>query len=318
MTGGRLPGLPRSGFTIVELLIVIVVIGVLAAITVVSYTGINSQAKLSAIKTTAEQIGKKLETWKLQNAELYPVDLSAARTASGVASLTTYIVSPDRKNYCASVTDDALPAATRSYAYTSKSGGAVVGECVTNLIPNPSFESNTTGWAASWGTGGAGSLSRLTNGGVSGSSYARVTWTATPSVAWGGINGPQSFPVADGQSYYFSVWVRPSANHPLQPFLRFNGYPTIHDISSGVVAVGANAWTRMQVSASLSAGATTMQTNVSRNGSGSWQAGDYLDVDAGMLTSGSSRYDYRDGDSPGWFWNGDPNNSSSTGPAVAL
>ena len=34
----------QSGFTIVELLVVVVVIGVLAAITVVTYTGINKKA----------------------------------------------------------------------------------------------------------------------------------------------------------------------------------------------------------------------------------------------------------------------------------
>ena len=35
----------KSGFTIVELLIVIVVIGILAAITIVSYNGIQNRSK---------------------------------------------------------------------------------------------------------------------------------------------------------------------------------------------------------------------------------------------------------------------------------
>ena len=38
----------QRGFTIVELLIVIVVIGVLAAITIVAYNGIQSRARDSA------------------------------------------------------------------------------------------------------------------------------------------------------------------------------------------------------------------------------------------------------------------------------
>ena len=39
----------RSGFTIVELLIVVVVIAILASISVVAYTGIQQRAKNSAI-----------------------------------------------------------------------------------------------------------------------------------------------------------------------------------------------------------------------------------------------------------------------------
>ena len=48
-----------KGFTIVELLIVIVVIGILAAISIVAYTGINSRAKTSNAQTTANQVANK-------------------------------------------------------------------------------------------------------------------------------------------------------------------------------------------------------------------------------------------------------------------
>ena len=40
---------PRSGFTIVELLIVIVVIAILAAITIVAFNGIQERARASAV-----------------------------------------------------------------------------------------------------------------------------------------------------------------------------------------------------------------------------------------------------------------------------
>ena len=45
-----------QGFTIVELLIVIVVIAILAAITIVSYTGIQERARVSAAQAFAAQI----------------------------------------------------------------------------------------------------------------------------------------------------------------------------------------------------------------------------------------------------------------------
>ena len=51
----------RQGFTIVELLIVIVVIGILAAITIVAYNGIQNRAKTNAGQQTASQAVKKIE-----------------------------------------------------------------------------------------------------------------------------------------------------------------------------------------------------------------------------------------------------------------
>ena len=43
-----------NGFTIVELLIVVVVIAILAAITIVSYNGISNRAKSSAVQATTK------------------------------------------------------------------------------------------------------------------------------------------------------------------------------------------------------------------------------------------------------------------------
>lgn len=53
----------ERGFTIVELLIVIVVIGILAAIVIVAYNGIQNRAKLTAAQTSAENVAKKIEAF---------------------------------------------------------------------------------------------------------------------------------------------------------------------------------------------------------------------------------------------------------------
>lgn len=51
----------QQGFTIVELLIVIVVIGILASITVVAYNGVQNRAKATAAYTLAVNVKKSAE-----------------------------------------------------------------------------------------------------------------------------------------------------------------------------------------------------------------------------------------------------------------
>lgn len=68
----------ESGFTIVELLIVVVVIAILAAISIVSYTGITNRATESAVNTDAVQLGKQVELFKAVNGRYPTVPLNLA------------------------------------------------------------------------------------------------------------------------------------------------------------------------------------------------------------------------------------------------
>lgn len=56
-----------NGFTIVELLIVIVIIGILAAITIVAYNGIQQRGRDTQRKSDLSQISKALQMYKLDN-----------------------------------------------------------------------------------------------------------------------------------------------------------------------------------------------------------------------------------------------------------
>lgn len=67
----------ERGFTIVELLIVVVVIAILAAITIVSYNGITNRANASAAQSTAAALQKKAELFASDGPTgQYPIRLS--------------------------------------------------------------------------------------------------------------------------------------------------------------------------------------------------------------------------------------------------
>lgn len=67
------------GFTIVELLVVIVVIGVLAAITVTSYTGISSRANTTADKHNADSV-RRAAQMVYTNTGVFPLTSGTSAT----------------------------------------------------------------------------------------------------------------------------------------------------------------------------------------------------------------------------------------------
>ena len=66
----------RQGFTIVELLIVIVIIGVLAAISIVAYNGVQQRAKNGAIISVASQSIKAIQLYVSAENGQYPSTVS--------------------------------------------------------------------------------------------------------------------------------------------------------------------------------------------------------------------------------------------------
>lgn len=58
--------LNHKGFTIVELLIVIVVIGILAAIVIVAYNGVTARANDTKVRNAAAQLEKSIFAWSIE------------------------------------------------------------------------------------------------------------------------------------------------------------------------------------------------------------------------------------------------------------
>ena len=68
------------GFTIVELLIVVVVIAILATISIVAYKNISDNANDAAVKSDLRNLSQIIHLWELEN------DKTAVLTANTVAS----------------------------------------------------------------------------------------------------------------------------------------------------------------------------------------------------------------------------------------
>jgi len=97
----------QPGFTIVELIIVIVVIGILAVLVIVAYGGIVSYSQQTSAKHDLAQVVKALEVYKVGSAnEDYPSGLALINISNNAT--TTYEYSVDNgvipKTYCVTVT----------------------------------------------------------------------------------------------------------------------------------------------------------------------------------------------------------------------
>lgn len=62
----------KDGFTIVELLIVIVIIGILATVTIVAYNGVTKNAQTVVAKTDLHHIAQGMELYKVDNGTYPP------------------------------------------------------------------------------------------------------------------------------------------------------------------------------------------------------------------------------------------------------
>lgn len=97
---------PNHGFTIVELLIAIVVIGILAAISVVAYNGIANRATDSKMAATADALKKKVLVKQVTDGKASPTNnpssIQAVRQHYGIENIDqgTLIQSFDVNGSC--------------------------------------------------------------------------------------------------------------------------------------------------------------------------------------------------------------------------
>lgn len=140
------------GFTIVELLIVIVVIAILAAITVVAYTGISNRANDTAIRGDLASLSRLMGVYKVTN-ERYPQannsSLGGATLPSFKANKTTY--------------DTSSSAGTSNLTFCVTTGGTNFAVLALSKSGNAFYVADGSGAAAFTGTWGTTSGDRCTS-----------------------------------------------------------------------------------------------------------------------------------------------------------
>lgn len=169
----------QNGFTIVELLVVIVVIGILAVITAVSYTGITQKAATAVLQSDIKNSSTQLAIYYTTNGS-YPADINTATAANLLVTSdgTSYQYSTSNDNYCLSATS--ASAVGNFYRYSSKTGTLSAGSCSSKadilVVAGGGGGGSLAG--SNCGGGGAGGVLYSTNVSLtSGISYGIVVGT---------------------------------------------------------------------------------------------------------------------------------------------
>jgi general secretion pathway protein G len=72
MTATRILRKTRKGFTLVEILIVVIILGILAAIVIPQFTNASQDARRSALASTVQSVRSQVELYKLQHGDALP------------------------------------------------------------------------------------------------------------------------------------------------------------------------------------------------------------------------------------------------------
>ena len=304
-------------FTVVELLIAIVVIGILATISIVAYSGIQDSAIESTLKSDLRSASSQLEMERALEGS-YPSSDEGLSRSSGVNF--TYTLTGG--SYCLTAWPSrAGVAAYRIDSDSSVQEGACTGHVspagpgpvatLTNLHYNPSLE--------------------VVHGPFSGANTTSVTRTSVRSHvgSWSlradipaGFNSRQvgaimmNRDVGDffepNTTYTASAYVYvPSGTVDVEMVIIGAGRASVVD-PPGRTASAKGSWTRIH-NTFTTGSSGRVQIFIVNSSSTSSGPGQFW-VDAVMITEGATLHDYRDGSFEGWTWTGADENSASTGP----
>ncbi len=129
----------KNGFTIAELIVVIVVIGILASVTIVGYGSWKSSTLSAAVKSDLNGAVSAMENYRNFN-DGYPSSIPTTFTPSNGVTLTVYGPS-NTAGYCIDGVSNENPSITYYVSSAKKDQGAIAGTC-SGILSSPSTPAN--------------------------------------------------------------------------------------------------------------------------------------------------------------------------------
>ena len=116
----------NRGFTLVELLIVIVIIAILTVVSLVAYNGLQDQAKTSTAKSTADSVSKKAELYNTSEGH-FPANLGVLTSTADNNNKNSWYMNADSVK-AATISDGNTPTdGPLAINYTPCPSGAAAG-----------------------------------------------------------------------------------------------------------------------------------------------------------------------------------------------
>lgn len=327
----------QKGFTIVELLIVVVVIAILAAITIVGYNGISQRARAATAQTAAQQAAKKAATYYIENGDVYPSDLASLGIVNTEGTTYQYSVntSTTPQGYCITTTNGSASYYIGSnYSYTGSSAGTLnqpspaegacpghsaTGSAIVNIVTNPGAEVSQLGY----GQPGDSNVTLTSARAHQGVQSAIVTMAMNKS---SGLTGMSFY--TDGAftslkpntAYVASAYVYvPAASGEVRLSVQGPGYQTGNPANvESYSGSPRDQWVRIVRPFTTQAddGDNSVSAYIlNRNATDNVEA-DQFWADSFMITEGTTLHPYADGNAAGWIWSGTAGLSKSSGPAL--
>jgi len=308
----------NHGFTMVEIVIVVVVIGILAGITIVSYGSWRKNISEGQVKSDLSGVASAMEGAR-NFGSTYPTSLPTNFKPSSDVTLT--YKSGDAKTYCIEGTTARDASIIFRYDISEKKEpqkGACTahGASVANLMHNPNPTAGTY-WKSS-----STSIMTLSYVTTAGYNAVRSTRLTTANVAlYGERNGVGVVTGSTGDQHTIMFTIVSPVTTTVTFLVGYGGVTSTTTLSGSnlIINLVANVPQTITRTVTVPSGITDQSLYFKILwGPGVGAVGDYFDLYRIMWVPGVYTGAYGDGynTAAGWSWDGTANMSTSTGPTL--